>query len=73
MGFFRNQEERLAMRLIAWQRERQGLAVPPEAELKRQAGQVVTEAHRIARERGGNVWGIIKEMAADVRDDLKNR
>ena len=69
MGFFRIQQERLAARLLAWQYQRMGLPVPSAAELQRQAGQIVEDAHRIARERGRNVVSIIK----DLIEDLKNK
>ena len=67
MGFIKNQQVNLAMRLLAWQYQRQGLPLPTVPELKTQAGRIVEDAHRIARERGGNVVSILKEMAADVR------
>jgi hypothetical protein len=41
--------------------------LPPETELKRQAENLVADAHRIARERGQNVLAIIKEMAQEIR------
>lgn len=67
MGFVRNQEEKLAVRFLAWQYEKQGLSQPPPAELRRQAVRIVDEAHRIAKKRGRNVMGIIKELVADLR------
>lgn len=67
MGFIKNQQVNLAMRLLVWQYQRQGLPLPTAPELKTQAGRIVEDAHRIARERGGNVVSILKEMAADVR------
>lgn len=66
MGFIRQQEERLAVRLLAWQYQRMNLPVPGLEELERQAGKLVDEAHRIARERGRNVISILKEMVADL-------
>lgn len=41
------------------------LEVPPESELREQAGLIVDEAHRIALERGKNVMEILKEVAND--------
>jgi hypothetical protein len=32
-----------------------------------QAGQIVDDAHRIARERGSNLISIIKELAKDIK------
>jgi hypothetical protein len=65
MGFFRQQEEKLAARFLRWQYEKANLALPAEAELKRHAGRIVDEAHRIARERGGNLLDIMKGLVAD--------
>jgi hypothetical protein len=65
MGFFRNQEENLAARFLRWQYDKQKLPVPAEAELKEHAARIVGEAHRIGRERGGNLLGIMKDLADD--------
>ena len=35
--------------------------------LEGHARQLVDDAHRIARERGGNVLSILKEMVVDIR------
>ena len=35
--------------------------------LEQQAGKIVDDAHRIARERGSNVFSIIKELASDLK------
>ena len=67
MGFLKQQEERLAIRFLSWQYQKWGKPLPDEAELKRQASKIVADAHRIARERGQNVVGIIKELIADLR------
>lgn len=67
MGFIRRQEERLAIRFLVWQRQRINLVVPPHSELQRQAGKIVDEAHRIARQTGGNVISIIKELINDLK------
>ncbi len=65
MGFIRRQEERLAIRLLTWQYQKMDLPVPVIEELQRQAGKLVDDAHRIARERGRNVMSILKEMISD--------
>ncbi|MGA6926187.1 MAG: hypothetical protein WBY88_10935 [Desulfosarcina sp.] len=67
MGFIKKQQINAAMRLLAWQYERNGQPLPESALLERHARQLVDDAHRIARERGGNVLAILKEMAASVR------
>jgi len=66
-GFFRQQEERAAARLLNWHYQRLNVAPPPEDELRRRAGRLVDDAHRIARERGRNVMAIVKEMIADIK------
>ena len=65
MGFFRQQEEKLAARFLRWQYEKQNLPAPAESDLKRLAARMVDEAHRITRERGGNLLDIMKELAQD--------
>ena len=70
MGFFRNQEENLAARFLRWQYEKQKLPAPPESDIQQQAGRIVADAHRIARERGGNLLDIMKEL---VQDFLKKK
>jgi hypothetical protein len=67
MGFFRQQEERLAIRFLTWQYQKMEKPVPDDAELKLQAAQIVQEAHRIARERGRNVIAIIKDLVNDIK------
>lgn len=67
MGFFRQQEERLAIRFLTWRYQKLNLAAPDDAELKLQAAQIVSEAHRIARERGRNVIAIIKDLVEDIK------
>lgn len=69
MGFIRRQEERLAIRFLMWQYQRKNLPVPVLSELERQAGKIVDDAHHIARERGGNLVSIIKELAKDLKKE----
>lgn len=69
MGFLRRQEERLAERFLVWKYQRMDLAVPTPSTLKSQASKIVEDAHRIARETGGNVMSIIRELI----DDLKKK
>lgn len=65
MSFIRRREEALALRYIVWQYQKQGISLPNEALLNQKAVQIVEEAHRIARERGKNIFDILKELAAD--------
>ena len=67
MGFFRQQEERMAVRLLTWQYQRLKIALPSEDELEARAVTLVDEAHRIARDRGRNVLSIMKELVGDLR------
>ena len=67
MGFIRQQEERLAVRLLIWQYQRLKIPVPAMAELEKQAARFVEDAHRIARDRGRNVVSILKEMITDIK------
>ena len=67
MSFFRQQEERLAMRFLTWRHQKLNIPVPDDVELKLQAAKIVAEAHRIGRERGRNVIAIIKDLVADIK------
>ena len=67
LGFIRQQEKKVALRLLAWQYQRQNMSLPGFADLEKQAAHLVDDAHRIARERGRNVISIIKELVADIR------
>jgi hypothetical protein len=67
MGFFRQQEERLAIRFLTWQHQKLNKPIPDDAEIKAQAAKIVQEAHRIARERGRNVIAIIKDLVNDIK------
>ncbi len=55
MGFIRQQEERLALRLLTWHYQRMNITLPDQTELETRASKLVEDAHRIARERGRNV------------------
>ena len=67
MGFIRQQEKRLAVRLLIWQYQRMNIPLPAMEELEKQAAKFVEDAHRIARERGRNVMSILKEMIGDLK------
>ena len=71
IGFIRQQEERWAQRLLEWQHEKRHIPLPSRSVLQQHAKELVDNAHRIARERGGNVWTIMKEMVADIIKDKK--
>jgi hypothetical protein len=67
VGFIRQQEKRLAVRLLIWQYQRMNVSAPAMKELEKQAARFVEDAHRIARERGRNVISILKEMVNDIK------
>ena len=67
MGFIRRGEERLAIRYLGWHYRKMNLEEPDNSKLQGQAKKIVDEAHRIARETGGNVISIIKEMIDDLK------
>jgi hypothetical protein len=62
VGFIRRQEEKFACQLLKWQYEKNGRIVPDPATLQHRARLLVDDAHRIARERGGNILTILKEV-----------
>ena len=67
MGFWRQQEERMAARLLQWHFQRQGEKPPDGAALQRMAADLVTKAHEVAKRRGQNVVVILKELVEDLR------
>ncbi len=67
MGFIRRQEIQLAIKFLVWQYQKANFSVPEHSTLEQQAGKIVDDAHRIARERGSNVFSIIKELASDLK------
>lgn len=72
MTFIRRQEEKIALRVLQWRYQNQGLPLPPKHALAQQAAQIVEDAHRIAKERGKNVVSIIKDLANDLKDKKDN-
>jgi hypothetical protein len=69
LGFIKQQERKLALRLLTWHYQRNNMVLPSAGHLREQAYRVVDDAHRIARERGSNVLAIIKELIADIKRD----
>ena len=67
MGFIRQQEEKLAIRLLTWRYQKMNITVPTMPELERQAAKLVDDAHKIARERGRNVISIMKDLVEDLK------
>lgn len=69
IGFIKQQERKLALRLLTWHYQKNKIVMPHAGQLREQANRVVDDAHRIARERGSNVLAIIKDLIADIRSD----
>ena len=69
MGFIRQQEENLAIKLLKWQYQRMSRVLPDDVVLRQHARKIVDDAHRIGKEKGRNVISIIRELA----DDLKRK
>lgn len=67
MGFFKKQEEQMALRYLRWHYTRSGQSEPPSEILNRKAAEIVNDAHRIAKERGRNVLFILKEMLENLK------
>ena len=66
-GIIRQQEKAFARKLLVWKYENAKAPLPDAAALDRHAEQVVDEAHRIAKQRGGNLMEILKDLARDIR------
>ncbi len=67
MGFIRQQEENLAVKLLKWQYQRMGRVPPDDGAARQQAGRIVDDAHRIAKEKGRNVISIIRELVGELK------
>ena len=67
MGFIRKQEEKFALKLLEWRYKQEQMPLPEKDVLKEHASRIVSEAHAIARQRGGNVASIIKDMFSSRR------
>lgn len=62
-GRIREGELKLAKSILRWRLQKEGKAVPPEAELDSAAGRLLEESRQIARQRGRNLYEILKEEA----------
>ncbi len=67
MGFWRQQEQKMAIRLLQWHFQRRGETPPAGEALQRMAADLVTKAHEVAKKRGQNVLVILKELVDDLR------
>ncbi len=66
-GFIRKQEIAFARKLLVWQYEKSGTALPDEAVVSAHAEKVVEDAHRIAKKSGSNVLEILKTQVKDLK------
>jgi hypothetical protein len=55
----------VVVRILRGRYAGQGLAEPAEEELRAMAVEIVDEAHRILRRRGGNLVDIVKELVGN--------
>jgi len=67
MSFIRKQEEKFALKLLEWRYKQQELPLPEKEQLRAHAARIVADAHEIAKERGGNVLTILKDMMSTKR------
>ena len=67
MSFIRKQEKKFALKLLEWRYKQQELPLPEKRQLRAHAERIVADAHEIAKERGGNVLAILKEMISSKR------
>jgi hypothetical protein len=65
-GFIRKQEIVFAKKLLVWQYEKSGIALPGEAAISAHAERIVEDAHRIAKKSGSNILEILKSKIKDI-------
>ena len=65
-GFIRKQEVAFAKKLLAWQYETSGIALPDEVAISAHAEKIVEDAHRITKKTGSNVLEILKNKVKDI-------
>lgn len=67
MGFFRRQEEQMALRYLKWHYSKSDQPEPSPEALQSKSSEIVDEAHLIAAQRGRNVLSILKEMLEEIK------
>jgi len=65
--FYKTSGRAFSNPFLVWKYQKMNLVVPGNPTLQSQGSKIVDEAHRIARERGGNIIAIIKELVNDVK------
>ncbi|MDA3791383.1 MAG: hypothetical protein PF503_23150 [Desulfobacula sp.] len=66
-GFIRKQQVAFAKKLLVWQYEKSGTALPDEAVISAHAEKIVDDAHMIAKKIGSNVLEILKKQMKDIK------
>jgi len=67
-GFIRKQEVAFAKKLLVWQYEKSGSALPDEIVISAHAEKIVTEAHMIAKKSGNTVLEIVKNKIKEIKN-----
>ena len=70
-GFIRKQEVAFAKKLLVWQYEKSGAALPDAKVISAHAEKVVDEAHLIAKKSGKNIVEIIKDAVKEIKNKKK--
>ena len=71
-GFIRKKEIAFAKKLLVWKYEKAGMKAPDDAVLAAYAEKIVDDAHVVARQRGKNVWEIIKDTVRDFKNKMQD-
>ena len=66
-GFIWKQEVAFAKKLLVWQYEKSGTALPHETAISDHAKKIVDDAHMISKRSGKNVLEILKKQVKDLK------
>jgi hypothetical protein len=66
-GFIRKQETAFAKKMLVWQYEKSGRALPDDTAISAHAQKVVADAHRIAKNSSLTVVEILKNLVKDIK------
>ncbi len=69
MGFFRLQQEKMAMKYLIWQHQKMNIPIPPISQLQQQAVKIVKYAHKNAKEKGKNGLCIMEGVGEDIKKE----
>jgi hypothetical protein len=70
-GFIRKQEVAFAKKLLVWQYEKSGAALPDIKVISAHAEKVVDDAHLIAKKSGKNIVEIMKDAVKEIKNKKK--